>query len=547
MPVIFKEEGSAANARDANCTQIGALRALWVSPVIGFLRRNRYIERIWWKLHIQFPKLIPPTYPQSLKSMQERDPLQNEGSSIPKDEEVKALCVWGIEIYGPSEIDSFYAAVERLGWNSEKSTDQLGCGEWIKQLRQSGGEGSFNIGQVLRPGETKYLSHGYVTALPDGIEYLLVKIHQICPSLTCVQIAFVLDEVQQMAYATAIGESHATTSQSLAKQVGSYSLVDPYHHKERAIKRIRESFQAIPDNWFKRNMPGLFCTIPDGFGVATAELISSRNTHVLQGPGENRTSYLAWHRLLTNQSFNSLWSKQNCEAIRLSSLRSERDRTQILVSLKLSDLLEGKITSYGGPHTSTYMAFVNDQIGNLLIYKAATELLLAFRRSLMKTRDQLNKVQPGKRKLLQSLDFVQGFFSSSILVPSIAMDLSKKADEKFAFAHESSGFIELFPLGGDTPPQLHEALRSYTKNLATQLLGEDKTTREGLKQVADILTARESVKAQKRMEYLTVAAIAVALMSLWAALPANWSWSNKLAGVSSIMKEAIKAIATTPR
>ena len=58
--------------------------------------------------------------------------------------------------------------------------------------------------------------------------------------------------------------------------------------------------------------------------------------------------------------------------------------------------------------------------------------------------------------------------------------------------------------------------------LAKNVLAEEHALREHLEQLSNILSVRESVTAQRRMEWLTVAALIVAFMSLIVAALTLW-------------------------
>jgi hypothetical protein len=75
---------------------------------------------------------------------------------------------------------------------------------------------------------------------------------------------------------------------------------------------------------------------------------------------------------------------------------------------------------------------------------------------------------------------------------------------------------------------LAEALASRMRGLAEHFSKDEASTREQFEQFASILSIKESIRAQKRMEILTVVALLVAFLSLLAALPSISEWPNDI-------------------
>jgi hypothetical protein len=72
--------------------------------------------------------------------------------------------------------------------------------------------------------------------------------------------------------------------------------------------------------------------------------------------------------------------------------------------------------------------------------------------------------------------------------------------------------------------EIANMLQDRTNWLAKQVRTEEHTAREHFEQLASILSVRESVRAQRRMEWLTLAALFVATGSLAVAIPSIKDW-----------------------
>jgi hypothetical protein len=80
----------------------------------------------------------------------------------------------------------------------------------------------------------------------------------------------------------------------------------------------------------------------------------------------------------------------------------------------------------------------------------------------------------------------------------------------------------------DEPREFAHALREQTKFLATRAIAEEHSLREHFEQLSSVLSVRESIRTQRRMEWLTVVALLVAMGSLWIALPPFEEWRVRM-------------------
>lgn len=493
----------------------------------NWLRRFPLAEKLWWWGHIQLPWLVPvpPLHPDYRDP--ERDRRKNEETELPPEEDVNILAVWATEAYGPAEIEILYAGLEALSWHQDRLRDNSGSVDWIKQQRQIGSEGTFNLGIVHRTGESKYSHRDFFAELPPGVEYLIVEIHQVCPSLTCLQIVFVLNQDRQRVYTDQLKLERTTIHEPIGGRLGAYKILNPWHQKQRAIESQRRELQALAAQWFRRCFPGVFCSTPSG-SLPTAELITTRHASLFDDP-KAPSSLEPLSRLLANCSPHSAWKNTKHQSLMFATQdTTNEDVTHLVITLPEEGIAEDAVKHYGGRDKPAFVAFVQDQLDGILVRFAVIALLNSFRRTLMQTRDKLRAASPRKRRVLKSLDYIQNFFGASLQVPSIVGEIASVTRNPHSYRWACDGFVEVIPFRDEPPAKLYERLSTHTNSLANRLLNDDRTTRESFKQISEVVVARESVKAQRRMEFLTVVAIAVAALSLWIALPPFEEWRAKL-------------------
>ena len=495
----------------------------------GLLRSFPLVKRFWWWGHVKLPQLVPTPSLYPYHRNPERDQRKNEETKLPPDEDASVLAIWATEAYGPAEIEVLYAGLEALNWDQNRlHNDHSGSVNWIKRQRQVGTEGTFNLNIVQRIGEPKYIPHDFFAELPPGVEYLIVKIHQVCPSLTCLQVVFVLDQAQQRVYAKQLQLDRTTIHEPIKGRFNSYRIADPWHLKQRAIESQRKEFQTLATLWFQRHFPGVFCATPTA-SLPTAELITTRHATLFEDTKRASSSLNSWSRLVANCQPYSAWKSTEHHSFMFATQdTTNEDLPHIVITLSADDIAEDAVKHYGGREHEAFVAFVQDHLDSILVRFAVIALLNSFRRILMQTRDKLRTASPSKRSVLKSLDYIQNFFSASLQVPSIVGEIEGVTKDTRSYKWACDGFVEATPFRDESPASLYERLSAHTNSLANRLLQDDRTTRDVFKQLSEVVTARESVKAQRRIELLTVVTIAFAALSLWIALPPIKEWRAKL-------------------
>jgi hypothetical protein len=498
------------------------------STIRSRLRRIPLVKRLWWWGCIQLPWLVPTPSLHPDYRDPERDRKRNKETELPPEENVNVLAFWATEAYGPAEIEVLYAGLEALSWDKGRlGHDNSGSVDWIKQQRQIGSEGTFNLGIVHRAGATKYIHQELFAELPPGVEYLIVEIHQVCPSLTCLQIVFVLSQDRQRVYTDQLKLERTTIHEPIGGRLGAYKILDPGHQKQRAIESHRRELQVLAAQWFRRYFPGVFCSTTSG-SLPTAELITTRHASLFDDPNAPSSLELL-SRLLANCSPYSAWKNTKHQSFMFATHDTANgDVTHLVITLPEESIAEDAVKHYGGRDQPALVAFVQGQLDGILVRFAVIALLNSFRRTLMQTRDKLRVASPRKRRVLKSLDYIQNFFGASLQVPSIVGEVASATKKPHSYRWTCDGFVEVIPFRDEPPAKLYERLSTHTNSLANRLLNDDRATRESFKQISEVVVARESVKAQRRMEFLTVVAIAVAALSLWIALPPFEEWRAKL-------------------
>lgn len=474
--------------------------------------------RIW--AHRASPKLILHPNETSLLDRQEKDDEEHLESQLPEGEVLTVAAIWAVEVYGPSEIDSLYKNLTRLGWDSSRIGNSHNAVDWINEQRMYGSVGNFNVGVVTRKGDNRFLiSNRIFAVLPPEVDYLLVYLYQLSASLTCLRIGFVMKDEFGNGYRDVIEKRHKTQRLVQGKGVKGLIYYDGIvNTKIKEVAKIRIGYRKIAVDWIKKEAPGFFCRAHDGNRIPTTELIFTEKEFLFgkDAPSSSR-SYFHWRRIVLNAVRDGQWTSEGFEGLQMAMDECHgNERYHAVIALKTSSVSAENMKHYGTPNKSSYVSICEDHFGGTLVHMAGLAFLQEIGRSIKVAREEL-QLNSKKFDVLSKLETIENFISSSIGKPSIVSELRNEANRDNAFRH----WCENFTMTRWPRPEvlsLPKVFAQRTVYLADKFIAEEATAREQFEQLSSILNTRESIKTQARMEKWTLVAIFLALASLFAAL-----------------------------
>ncbi len=488
-----------------------------------------FLRKLQGRAHWFAPNLIP-AYQRDAEYERRSDRKSNEESSVPEDTELRVRALWGVEVFGPIESERLYQALSRLNW-SAGGMGRKGGGAlaWVQQQRSYGLGGNYNVGMVVRPDQQrKFLGVNNQAEMPDGVDHLLVRIHQICPAVTCLVVCFVLDKEAAKRYEQELNLERRTRLRRGARSWVTH--LTPYHIKQEAILAHRSDLRRSIYDWFYRTIPGYFAISRLAQSMPFAELLCTASTDVFAT--QPSRPYFDWRRILVNTAKHEIWTDQSTPLLRFvldRSLYPENRQNFLVAGLALSSLPEKLLKMYRGP--SGVVHICNEELDGLLPFVAAAAYLEEISRELKLAREEL-RLSKSRRKTLRSIRRIQQFFDRSAGVPVAAREICKSVERPGALKSYCGSFTAPNFGNETTERDFAEELRRILHYTASTLLEDESSTREHFEQLSSVLSIRESIGAQRRMEVLTAAALLVAGLSLATAWPESWdteikSWISK--------------------
>lgn len=481
---------------------------------------------VWWEIYRRFPNQHRSEADRKFEI--EHDADENEKIRIDSEEDLLVPIIWATEVFGPSEIDSFYGHMKNLGWSKNPSRTDCGPAKWIAEQRLYGFGGSYNIGVVTRA-KSKSFSHiQYFAPLPDEVDYLDVMIRQVSTSVTCVTIGFFLKPVPRTWYREELNRDRKTFRRAIPAS-RTITILSPENQKHESISKVRAQYRAVATEWFKEHMAGFFSRQGNDNLLPTAELLTCMHTTLLTGLSDARRLHRPrWLHTLLPIGMWEVWTNTSLPALRLTLDEFENEsRHHAVFALTTSQVSPEALVPYGGASVESYASYVHNHVNELLAHHATLAYLTEAARIVKRNREKL-KPNHKSDKVETALEVIAGFFQESAGFPAVAEDLLKRGASPI-WLNACALFVTQDRHGAENRTYtLAEALASRTHGLAQHLSEGESSTREQFEQFASILSIKESVRAQKKTEVLTVLALVVAFLSLLAALQPLSEWRKDL-------------------
>jgi hypothetical protein len=520
---------------------------VWLVYRLSKLRRKalvrwRHLKFFFsWELYRRFPRLKREEA-KIREHTAERDREMNEKTRLPVDEDVALLAMWGTEVFGPAEIDAFYANLRRLQWDEGGKMANRSASAWIAEQRMYGSTGTFNLNVVTRTGDARFIGIDYTARLPDEVDYIIAELQQFSPSFTCVTIAFVFKEDLARLYREELLRDRQTERRAVPKsRAVAHHAVDSL--KREAIQEIRERCRSIVTGWFREFMPGYFSQSEQGSRLPTSELTTTLKTEILHdsnaGLIEARRNYEKWSQQVCPKSyFREAWTSLAFPALKIAVDCFEGDaRYHSFMQLTANRVTEEELKHLGPKGSRAHIYLANEHITGTLACYAIFALLSEANKAVKTSREELKmgkRTQKGKKVL----DGIRQAFRIFAGLTSAVDELAQFAAEKRLYDYHCGSYVQQGsgPHAGKTF-YLGEALRQRTRQLAERLNKDEAAARELFEQLASVVSIQESIRAQRRMEILTYVALFVAVASLLAALPPVKEWRKDLQAFASCMHQ----------
>lgn len=495
---------------------------------------RKFGRKIKWRIKWLFPNIFSNLSETDSSFYKEQDLSSNQESRVPETEELRIQIVWGAEVYGPSETELLCENLARLSWTAGSgSSKRDDASEWIRRQRSYGHGGWYNVGIVSSPGNShKYIFPTNETKLPDKVDYLIVKIFQLTPALTSIVIGFVLKEHASTIYESELRKTRVGYYERIKRQ--SILRISPEEIKNRDIVKARQALRNIAQGWFSSHLPGYFCN-SDIYRLPTAELITTNNHPLLPEVKIRREPSDRWRDIIAPCPPHDIWSSPTGLGVSFTSRNELKDEPiHLIICLCKAEVSDDAIKYRGNRSNRVFISHAADLMDGIISNFAGLGFLTEALKNLRLSRTSLEIRKVNEDNSLLALEKIQEFFDKSLGTPVVAAELRSRSEHVSNFAHDCALFTSPSWHQDDPQRTISKELCEHTNSLAKQVIIEDHSLREHLEQLSSIISVRESIKAQRKMEALTIGALLVAVISLAIAALQN---PNLLTSLTKILSK----------
>lgn len=234
-------------------------------------------------------------------------------------------------------------------------------------------------------------------------------------------------------------------------------------------------------------------------------------------------TFFSWRRLVANVSPLSVWSCAETPGLQLtlSQFRDDANGLHVTLTLDKSKVTEHEMKSWGGKTVHAIANKLNEELQGLLIHASTIQYLKEQSRDIKLTRVALKEARSGLRGVPRTLEEIGRYFDRTIGSPAITRELAKKSEGAGWYRGEFPRFTMPKIGNGGEPLELSDEIQASVHQLAIRVNEDEALMRAHIEQISSILSIRESIKTQRRMEWLTIIAVVVAVASLLAAFQSH--------------------------
>jgi hypothetical protein len=488
----------------------------------------KVVKKTWrnsrWILYESFPKIFRAPLPTfaydkdySLKSDQE----DNERSRLADNQDVELRCIWVCEVFGPRDIANLYDGLRSLRWDAHHINNNRSPIEWVKNQRQYGRRGYFNLGWVTREKPSLPSSMLLTGPVPSEFSSLIAQIHQISPSLTCLLIGFLVSESEAKAYRMILNANYRTSASPVpGTRTIWFEEVD--HKKRKATEASLLRVRKAAVDWMNSHFPGYFGHNSTSSRQPTGELMFLTGFDAFELSETDRKNWLHWSKYLNLDSHKPFWYSKSVKALRFAFGRNtDRLPHHVLVAVNWANVPDGVFKYYDAKSSSAKIDFVHERLDEVLAYFASVCFLEEVRSNTTRTRESLRKNPKVGEDTYSQLAQIEDYFQRNIGISMMANELKELSKDLRWFEHMVSGFLQRSPYKNDNarkPLPLTKWFQAQLAQSSETTLAESSDSRDFFQQLTTVLGTKENVSTQREIHNLTVVTVALAILSLFIAI-----------------------------
>ena len=309
------------------------------------------------------------------------------------------------------------------------------------------------------------------------------------------------------------------------------AIVNPISQKARDISKIRTELRHMASQWFRSNLPGLFADEERRNTHPTCELLTLRTAVPFPDKNTDVDSNKVWLNVLGLYHSDSAWTCRAIHGLKFSRLLYEETTGEphaILVA-RQDALLSDQRDQFGGESRGSMVDWVDKIAISLVSRWGVVCMLNDHQRYLNRFRDQMMRSRPYKQTPHEVLEYACNRLARGVDISSMVTELRNDSSGSSIFWGDFEEFLSNSTLFGEKEKSaLSVELMRQIQSRAERIRHEDKASRSIVNQYGNMLGARENLRLQNRIVWLTtvmaILTIVILISAVVTTFPAAKTW-----------------------
>ena len=348
---------------------------------------------------------------EDAKFRRTRDPIENEESTPPNDEEIRLRAVWMAESYPLSFADLLVDSVSQLTRDNPTVIGEA-PGVQLEQALRSGRSGWIPLGTFVRPGHHRFVGSSPIEVpLPRDVDYGHGSLHFMLPSHIVLVSCFVLDEPGSRRVERALRANYVSHTVRSGRVLVTKT---PANQKRDAVTTTRSQQLSEMAKFFHREAAGLFSNA--GRDLPAVEFWTTKQRKPFDD--NQRRSIHDFIQLLGWVTWIDVWQGPENLTVKEAPVRSDDYWTlpanRQIVAREHEIFPRDDLAMYGGRSNEAFVNRLQDHIAPLVAALAVAETFRFYDSEVVASRRRLRDAQKQAlhRRVRELLTFRIGCCSS---------------------------------------------------------------------------------------------------------------------------------------
>lgn len=392
-------------------------------------------------------------------------------------------------------MEKLFDGIEKLGWDNDEIEIRKDLHSWIRSNRQNGVDAWTTIGVIGPKGSAGFNRTAQLPAYVDVLRGI-VYVHN--ASLISIAICLQFKESFKVEYDSALREPRQTFMKPLTQGL---SFVRPMTQKIEAVHQVRRDIANMAHDWFRGNLPGVFCSGSTMNALPTCELITLQNAEPF--PESSGPYYL---RQLRIDFSGAMWQSQSVPDLKFAPyLLDDKLQNHSVLAIRVAD-------------SRSTAEIIDHQCRELISKWAIWPLLDYFGHRLNQLRDE-HVSEMWRRPFRnpdETLRSLVDNVSHELDIISMTADLISSTQGPVKFGISIHDYTPCAASLIQKPfANFHCSLVSRE---AKKLMQTNNSLRDHFTPYGSLLAARENNRLQKRVICLTVAVLFLTVVTFFTGL-----------------------------